>query len=275
MHSHSPFCFVVNAGSGRSDRAAVRFCQRSDAVLRYSAQSRFTPVACSRSTWLSRTANWIVATSVKSAEGTFWREAETGQRIVTYNRTFDLYSGISGTSLFLIEAYRASNNRTYLATATSSADYVLHSLNGILAKGHDSILGHAGVAGIGYFLTELWQQTGNVTYKQAADRCVAFVLSKATKTTTGLRLHNVHNIHWFVLHLLSALHALSFAGAQVCNRVLACNPFVLVAAGIALYLLHTYKYTKDAALLQTVTDAARDLLSFGQASSRVLLFANC
>lgn len=82
-------------------------------------------------------ANWIVATALPAPTGigVYWPPDLTGQDAdASYNRTFDLYSGVSGVIVFLLEVHTATGDSSFLATATAAGKYLAAATPEIIAS---------------------------------------------------------------------------------------------------------------------------------------------
>jgi lantibiotic modifying enzyme len=96
----------------------------------------------------------------------------------------DLYQGVSGVVLFLLEAHQATGDAGLLADATSGADYLLAQVDG---KSDALPAGlYTGLAGVGYCLGRVAQVTGRAKYREGYERCARMVASKAHKTGAGV-----------------------------------------------------------------------------------------
>jgi lantibiotic modifying enzyme len=125
-----------------------------------------------------------------------------------------------------------TKTQVYLDTAINGTRYIIARLSSQLTATADTSLYHGGVAGLGYILDIMANYTGDATYGAAAERVCTYVLSRATKTTTGLKLHKASILRWG-------------------------------STGIGLYLLDRYQRTRDPALLAAVVSAATEINSEG------------
>lgn len=125
-------------------------------------------------------ADWIVSEQISSPSGIYWSDVLIGQKNAKYNRSLDLYSGVSGTIFFLLEAHRYDSTKSYLTSAQGGADLLLSRLPSVLGKsGTDTGLYHGGLAGVGHALMEVYEATKEKKYLDGALSIVDYV-SKAS-----------------------------------------------------------------------------------------------
>jgi hypothetical protein len=115
-----------------------------------------------------RAANWIVDTAIQTPQGVYWPDDLIGQSTVSYNRSLDLYSGVSGCVVFLLEIYHATGNVQYLNTAVAGAKYIQRHIPGELVPKAETSLYHGGLSGLSFVLEEVYQQTGDASFHVSA-----------------------------------------------------------------------------------------------------------
>lgn len=181
-------------------------------------------------------ADWIVSQAIKTPNGVYWEDSLIGQGGISYNRSLDLYSGVSGTVLFLLEAYKVSpSSKKYLTTAMSGGDYILYQLPNALSPGgenHDTSLYHGGAAGLGYILDLLYLQTNERRYFAGAERVMDFIAGEAKQKKVGIQLNTVNGIRWG-------------------------------AAGTGFYLIDRFQNTGNASCLTLAKAGAENMISLG------------
>jgi lantibiotic modifying enzyme len=110
------------------------------------------------------------------------------------------------------------------------ANYILERLPSQMGLLSDTSLYHGGVAGLGYIMDMIGNYTGDIKYNQAADKVLAYVIARGTKTPNGLKLHSSNILRWG-------------------------------STGLGLYLLDRYQRSRDPQLLTTIVSAAEYILS--------------
>src|SRR5688572_4303986 len=115
-------------------------------------------------------ARWIRSSAIKTTPGIGWPSDPRDPK--TLNTS--LYSGTAGVILFLLEAYRSTGDKTFLADAQSGADYLLATI----ANEKDSGL-YTGLAGIGFVLQETYKAGGDERYKRGARQCALLIRDRA------------------------------------------------------------------------------------------------
>ena len=93
-------------------------------------------------------ARWIKASAIRNDAGTTWPSVP-GDPPSTNN---NLYAGGAGVVLFLLEAYRATDDRTHLQEASAGANHLVLSLSTEKNSGL-----YDGISGIGFALQETFQ----------------------------------------------------------------------------------------------------------------------
>jgi hypothetical protein len=177
-------------------------------------------------------ANWIVQTRIDTPQGCYWADDLIGQSSVSYNRTFDLYSGISGTIKYLIEAHMFSGKADYLETAQCAGNYILAHLPALIESKVDTSLYHGGVAGIGYGLYELGKYTKTESYTHGVQEIIDYLFSEGKPSGGGIKVNKMAPLRWG-------------------------------ETGTLLFVLHVYQDTKNATLLQFASEMGDYLVSLG------------
>lgn len=177
----------------------------------------------------SRPRAWLAATAIKGPHGITWAANPLDPK----SESYDLYNGMPGVVLFLLEYAHATGDRQALADATSAADTIV----GVLGEPNESIdkLGtglYVGVAGLAYVLYETYLATNDRKYRDAALRAVEQLKRSAKSAGDG--------VEW---------------GATV--DIISGN------AGTGLTLLWLHERLRDDALLDLAVRAARRVATLG------------
>ena len=142
-----------------------------------------------------KASNWIVATAEKAPNGIglYWSPTLVGQTsLETYNRTYDLYSGVAGVIINLLEIYKVTNNHTYLNTAIQAGDYLLSSLSTIIQQEFSTGLYHGGCTGMAVALDALYMVTLNTKYEQGYTVLINYIINNNQQGN----LNNYANLRW-------------------------------------------------------------------------------
>jgi lantibiotic modifying enzyme len=126
---------------------------------------------------------WLMAMARRGAHGLTWAADPTDPR----SESYDLYNGMPGVVLFLLEYAHASGDQQALRDAAAAADTIVGVVNGP----NDSLdrLGtglYVGTAGLAWVLYENHRATGERRYLDAARRAIEHVKSSARTTATGV-----------------------------------------------------------------------------------------
>jgi lantibiotic modifying enzyme len=149
------------------------------------------------------------------------------------SESYDLYNGMPGIVLFLLEYAHATGDASALTDAAQAADTIV----AVLAQPNENVdkLGtglYVGTAGLAYVLHETYRATTNVKYRDAALRALEHVKRQAKPVDDG--------VEW---------------GATV--DIISGN------AGTGLTLLALHDHLKDDALLDLAVRAARRAATLG------------
>ena len=172
---------------------------------------------------------WLAATAQRGPNGLTWAADPLNQK----SESYDLYNGMPGVVLFLLEYAHATGDSKALADAAQAADTIA----GVLAQPNEGIekLGtglYVGVAGLAYVLSETYRSTNDAKYRAAARRAIEHVKRLAKPIDDG--------VEW---------------GATV--DIISGN------AGTGLTLLALHDRVNDRALLDLALRAARRVASLG------------
>jgi lantibiotic modifying enzyme len=243
----------------------------------------------------TRTARWIESTAVKTPRGTVWPAVPPDAAAIQA----DLYSGVSGTALFLLEMNRATGEKKYLDEAVRAADYLLADL----AEDKDMGL-YSGVSGISFVLEETYRLSGLKRHRDGVLLGLDKIRSGAIRAGKGVEWTNVTDIisgssgiGLFLLYAARELNdpALAALAGQAADRLVelgrpeggglkwAMSPdfarlmpnFSHGTAGAAYFLATLYGRTRKKEYLDAALDGARYLLSVADtANDGCLIFHN-
>jgi len=175
-------------------------------------------------------ADWIVSEALSTPTGIYWPDSLIGQKNANYNRSLDLYSGVSGTIFFLLEAHRYDSTKSYLTNAEMGANYMLSRLPSLLGKSNtDTGLYHGGLAGIGHALLEVYGVTQKDSYLKGALNILDYI-NKIGGATGELETHYKY-------------------------------PLRFGTAGVGFWCLDIYKKTKNSQALELAKKAGNWLIS--------------
>lgn len=169
-------------------------------------------------------AKWIRASAVRSDRGLAWPSDPHDPKSVNTG----LYSGTPGVILFLLEAHRASGDKSLLKDARAGADYLIATLDEQKESGL-----YTGLAGIGMTLTETYKMTRDEKYRAAARRCVQMIQSRARKAGGGIEWNDSTDI-------------------------------ISGTSGIGLFLIYAARELNEPSARETATVAARHLIELGK-----------
>ncbi len=172
---------------------------------------------------------WLAATAKNGPHGLTWAANPLDPK----SESYDLYNGMPGVVLFLLEYAHATGDRAALADASRAADSII----GVLDRPNENVekLGtglYVGIAGLAYVLYETYVATDDRKYRDAALRGVERLKRSAIRVGDG--------VEW---------------GATV--------DIVSGNAGTGLTLLWLHDKLRDAALLDLGARAARRLATLG------------
>ncbi len=234
----------------------------------------------------TQAANWIRSTADGASNQTAWPDdALDGQEV-----SLDLGSGVAGTTLFFLSAYRATRSATDLQEARRGADYLLANLPNKLEDrpGWSAAGLYGGIAGVGYALHQAFKATGDRKYERGARQCLMMLHAAAQRDQDGAAWNQANDIlsgnAGIGLFLLCAAEQLGHApskplaieaGRKLLKRAITESggltwrrsedrEFILPnfshgAAGVGYFLATLYQQTKRAEFLQAAIASARYL----------------
>lgn len=177
-----------------------------------------------------RAARWIHTARVETPDGLLWLTGP--ERPEGLDTAPNLYSGSAGVVLFLLELARATGDKAHREEAAAGADALIAGLPGEVRIDRAENGLYTGVAGTGFTLFRVYQETGNDVYRQGALRCRNLIHAAAQPAGAGIRWGEVNDI---------------IAGA----------------AGTGLYLLDRARNTDDPASRELAVKAGLRLLEIG------------
>ena len=206
-----------------------------------------------------------------------------------------LYSGTPGVVLFFIELHNATRDPGDLAAARAGADWLITRIDGERQAGL-----YTGLAGIGFTLTETWKATGDMKYRDAANRVVDRIEAMARPVGDGVEWSPVSDIisgtAGIGLYLLSAardldrpdaLELATRAGRRLVAQKIVVDSgakwamaqaqprmypnFSHGTAGVAYFLATLSQAAREPMFLDTARAGARYLLSVAKTDGDVCL----
>ncbi len=175
-------------------------------------------------------ARWIHTTRVATPDGYLWLTGP--ERPEGLDTISNLYTGSAGVVLFLLELARATGDSAHRFEAAAGADYLIAALPEKLRLEQAESGLYTGVAGIGFTLFRVFQETRKGVYRQAALRCRDLIHAAAQPAGAGVQWGETTDI---------------IAGA----------------AGTGLYLLHLARSTDDSASRELAVRAGLRLIELG------------
>jgi hypothetical protein len=192
--------------------------------------------------------NWAVSAAVEAPGGLLeWPPALVGQTsLVSYNRTFDLYSGSAGVVVALLEAADAAAAAEragapiagarpasfYLDAATRAGLLIAREAPAIVAAGSSTGLYHGGAAGMAFALDALRaraNESAAAALTRGYDALVAYILARAD----GGNMNSFTGLRWGTagigLFLLTAWERNRTANAAFLPAAAAAGDFLLTA----------------------------------------------
>jgi lantibiotic modifying enzyme len=182
---------------------------------------------------------WLAATAHRGPNGLTWAADPLNPK----SESFDLYNGMPGVVLFLLEYAHATGDKNALADAAQAADTIV----GVLAQPNEAVEKqgtglYVGLAGLAYVLYETYRSTNETKYRAAAVSAMEHVKHLAKPVNDG--------VEW---------------GATV--DIISGN------AGTGLTLLALHDRLNDPALLELAVKAARRAATLGVAEQSGLKWA--
>ena len=239
-------------------------------------------------------ARWLRGTGQPVGSALAWPGTPGGpQALGQLNST--LYSGTPGVVLFFLELHYATRDAADLATARAGADWLITRIDS-----EKSASLYSGLAGVGFTLTETWKATGDVKYRDAANRVVDRIAAMAKPVADGVEWSPVTDIisgtAGIGLYLISAARDLNRpdalalatrAGRRLIAQKIAANGgvkwpgaeaqprldpnFSHGTAGVAYFLATLYQSVREPIFLDTARAGARYLLAVAKTDGDVCL----
>src|SRR5438093_1555554 len=185
----------VSAGISRPPIAVVLRCIASLRCIAFHCTAPRTPTPQRNATetkparipqdhWPDA-ARWLRSAAVQTEKGVAWPAVPGDAKTVSTG----LYHGVAGVVLFFLEAYRSTNDESFLRDARAGADYLLRSIDG---ERQDGL--YVGLAGVGFTLQETFKATDQAPYRGGAKRCVELLRQRAKRVGKGVEWGPVTDI---------------------------------------------------------------------------------
>ncbi|HEX4960473.1 MAG TPA: lanthionine synthetase LanC family protein [Thermoanaerobaculia bacterium] len=127
---------------------------------------------------------WIRTARIETPDGYMWLAGP--ERPDGLDAAAHIYSGGAGIVLFLLELARATGDKAYREEAGFGADVLIASLPEKLNLEDAQGALYSGVAGLGFTLERVHQETGDAKYRKAAVRCRDLVRAAAQPAGKGI-----------------------------------------------------------------------------------------
>ena len=124
-----------------------------------------------------KAASWIQASEIPSADGLSWPAVPQDRKTVG----LDLYSGVPGVVLFLIQASRTTGQTGYLDQARAGADFLMAKADSV-----DTMGLYEGLSGIGFALEETHKSTRDEKYRSGFLKILDRIASGAIPAGGGI-----------------------------------------------------------------------------------------
>jgi len=130
-----------------------------------------------------RVRSWLASTAQRSPNGLTWAADPLNPK----SESYDLYNGMPGVVLFLLEYAHATGDDESLSDAARAADTIVTVLNGPNESVEKLGTGlYVGTAGLAYVLHETYKATGNRKYLAAINRALDYVKRSAKRIEGGV-----------------------------------------------------------------------------------------
>lgn len=126
---------------------------------------------------------WLAATAQRGPNGPTWAADPLNPK----SESYDLYNGMPGVVLFLLEYAHATGDKKALADAAQAADTIVAVVaqpNETIAKQGTGL--YVGLAGLAYVLYETYRSTNDAKYRDAAVRALEHVKRLAKPVDDGV-----------------------------------------------------------------------------------------
>jgi lantibiotic modifying enzyme len=130
-------------------------------------------------------ARWIRTTRVATPDGFLWLTGP--EKPEGLDSAPNLYTGSAGVVLFLLALARATGDGSYRFEAAAGADHLIATLPEKLRHERAESGLYTGVAGVGFTLFRVYQETGKDTYRQGALRCRDLLHAAAQPAGAGVQ----------------------------------------------------------------------------------------
>ncbi len=180
-----------------------------------------------------RAARWIHTARVETPEGLLWLTGP--ERPEGLDMAPNLYSGSAGVVLFLLELARATGDKAHREEAEAGANALIAGLPGEVRIDRAENGLYTGVAGIGFTLFRVYQETGNDLYRKGVLRCRDLIHTAAKPAGA-----NAAGIQW----------------GEVTDVIAG-------SAGTGLYLLYMARSTDDAVSRELASKVGLRLIEIG------------
>ncbi len=180
-----------------------------------------------------KSAAWVKSVEIRSPEGLSWPATPQDSETVG----LDLYSGVPGVILFLLQLHGITGEPAYLDQARAGADHLL-----ARAASVDSFGLYEGLSGIAFALEETYDASKDDKYRRGFRDCLERIASGAAATGSG--------VEW-----------------SPTTDIISGN------AGTGLFLIHAFRRTGDWVWLDLAARAGTRLIELGRPENGGLKWA--
>ncbi|HMA53910.1 MAG TPA: lanthionine synthetase LanC family protein [Acidobacteriota bacterium] len=178
-------------------------------------------------------ASWVRSAGMRTPEGLSWPSIPPDQKTVG----LDLYSGVPGVVLFLVQAFYATGDRSYLKEACSGADLLMAKAASVAGAGL-----YEGLSGIALALEETYKASKDERYRRGSLDLLERIASSAKAAGGG--------VEWS-----------------------ATTDIISGSAGTGLFLIYAFHETGDRTWLDLAARAGTRLVELGRPENGGLKWA--
>jgi Lanthionine synthetase C-like protein len=138
-------------------------------------------------------ARWIRAVAQPATHGLTWLpEPDKPEKAATVTAPATIYSGNAGIVLFFLELARATGDRSYRDEAIRGADQIAATWRDVLEYPFFPVIENVnldfnhGLSGTAFTLIQVWQETGETRYRDAARAIVQHIAAAARPVGAGV-----------------------------------------------------------------------------------------
>jgi lantibiotic modifying enzyme len=180
-----------------------------------------------------KAAAWIGANGMRTDEGLAWPAVPPDRETVG----LDLYSGVPGVVLFLVQAFYSTGNAGFLQEARDGASFLLSKLDGVSSAGL-----YEGLSGVAFALEETFRATEDDKYRRGFSAALDRIRADVQPAGSGIEWSPTTDI-------------------------------ISGSAGTGLFLLYAFHETGERAWLELAARAGTRLVELGRPENGGLKWA--